>query len=277
MSPRSFSRPASRACWALSSPRLRAAATSRLCTRVTSAAAASPGTDPEPPVVEHEVVADVSPPSSSVTICWIVRRDAGRDGRLPGGAVERVDPFGGEKPDHPARRVSGCPSVPRPHWLLCAVMTPIRWPGGPVSRRRLRGPPSSCCRPAARRVGGDGDKDKGPPPRRRRPRPTTASSTTTSTVLLTKEALVLSADGLGSALKFHTDNAARTINLLRQALGEPEKNQPLPAGTTCGATRRLQWANLQVLVNEVGAVLRGRQARLRRLVPRRRRRQRRST
>ena len=97
-----------------------------------------------------------------------------------------------------------------------------------------------------------GDDDKGSSTTTSAP-PATASSTTTSTAPLAREALLLSADGLGPALKFHTENAARTINLLRQALGEPEKNQPLPAGTTCGATRRLQWGNLQVLVNEVGS------------------------
>ena len=40
--------------------------------------------------------------------------------------------------------------------------------------------------------------------------------------------------------------------MLIQALGQPDKNTPLPVGTACGATRRLQWANFQVLVNEVG-------------------------
>jgi hypothetical protein len=132
-------------------------------------------------------------------------------------------------------------------------MTTIRWPGRPGrAAERLRraalvvlaagllAAPAAC-----------GDDDKGPSTTTSLP-PTTASSTTTSTAPLAKEALVLSADGLGPALKFHTENAARTINLLRQALGEPERNQPLPVGTTCGATRRLQWANLQVLVNEVG-------------------------
>jgi hypothetical protein len=132
-------------------------------------------------------------------------------------------------------------------------MTTIRWPGGPrqAAKRPRRAALivlSLVLLAASAACGGD---DKKPSTTTSTP-PTTASSTTTSTVLLTKEALVLSADGLGSALKFHTDNAARTINLLRQALGEPEKNQPLPVGTTCGATRRLQWANLQVLVNEVG-------------------------
>jgi hypothetical protein len=87
--------------------------------------------------------------------------------------------------------------------------------------------------------------------------PTSLSTSTepaTTTVPLRKEQLVLSANGLGGELLFYEANAARTINLLRQALGEPEKNQPLPAQATCQATRRLQWGNLQVLVNEVTSV-----------------------
>jgi hypothetical protein len=81
---------------------------------------------------------------------------------------------------------------------------------------------------------------------------TTTSEPTTTTTALTKDAIVLGADGLGPALPFGT-NAARTINLLIQALGPAEKNTALPVGQACGATRRLQWANFQVLVNEVGA------------------------
>lgn len=134
-------------------------------------------------------------------------------------------------------------------------MTTIRWPGRPGQaperpRRAVLLVLSAVLLAASAACGGD--DDKGSSTTTSAP-PTTASSTTTSTAPLAKEALVLSADGLGPALKFHTENAARTINLLRQALGEPEKNQPLPAGTTCGATRRLQWGNLQVLVNEVGS------------------------
>lgn len=83
--------------------------------------------------------------------------------------------------------------------------------------------------------------------------PTTVpTESTTTTVPLTKDNIVLSPDGLGSPLPFGL-NAARTINLLIQALGPAEKNTPLPVGTACGATRRLQWANFQALVNEVGA------------------------
>lgn len=81
---------------------------------------------------------------------------------------------------------------------------------------------------------------------------TTTMESTTTTVPLTKDAIVLSPDGLGTALPFGT-NAAHTISLLMQALGPAEKNTPLPAAQACGATRRLQWGNFQVLVNEVGA------------------------
>jgi hypothetical protein len=81
--------------------------------------------------------------------------------------------------------------------------------------------------------------------------PTTApTESTTTTVPLTKDSIVLAPDGLGAGLPFGT-NSARTINLLIQALGTPEKNTPLPAGQACGATRRLTWANFQALVNEV--------------------------
>lgn len=83
------------------------------------------------------------------------------------------------------------------------------------------------------------------------PPTTAATETTTTTVPFTKESIVLAADGLGT-LTFGT-NAARTISQLMSALGQPEKNTPLPVGTPCGATRRLQWGNFQVLVNEVGA------------------------
>ena len=78
---------------------------------------------------------------------------------------------------------------------------------------------------------------------------TTSTAPTTTTAPLTKEQIVLSADGVG-AVKFGT-NSAHTIARFMQALGQPEKNTPLPAGTACGATRRLQWGNFQVLVNEV--------------------------
>jgi hypothetical protein len=81
--------------------------------------------------------------------------------------------------------------------------------------------------------------------------PTTApTESTTTTVPLTKDSIVLAPDGLGAGLAFGT-NSARTINVLIQALGQPEKNTPLAAGQACGATRRLTWANFQALVNEV--------------------------
>jgi hypothetical protein len=83
------------------------------------------------------------------------------------------------------------------------------------------------------------------------PLTTESTATTTTTAPLTKETIVLSGDGVG-ALKFGT-NSAHTIARFMQALGEPEKNQQLPAATTCAATRRLQWGNFQVLVNEVGS------------------------
>lgn len=82
------------------------------------------------------------------------------------------------------------------------------------------------------------------------PLTTASTAPTTTTAPLTKEAIVLAADGVGP-LKFRT-NAAHTIARFMQALGEPDTNTPLPAGQACGATRRLHWDNLQVLVNEVG-------------------------
>ena len=84
------------------------------------------------------------------------------------------------------------------------------------------------------------------------PTTTVPTESTTTTVALTKDAIVLGGDGLGSALPFGL-NAATTIKLLIQALGPADKNTLLPAGQACGATRRLQWGNFQVLVNEVGA------------------------
>ncbi len=95
--------------------------------------------------------------------------------------------------------------------------------------------------------GGDGDKEAATTTTTA---PTTTSTApTTTTALLTKDQIVLSADGVG-AIKFG-NNSANTIRRFMDALGEPEKNTPLPAGTACGATRRLHWANFQVLVNEV--------------------------
>src|SRR5581483_10760127 len=87
--------------------------------------------------------------------------------------------------------------------------------------------------------GGNDKKDNGPtggtPPSI--PLTTESSATTTSTPPLTKEAIVLAGDGVGP-IKFGT-NAAHTIARFMQALGQPEKNTPLPAGAACAATRRL--------------------------------------
>ena len=91
--------------------------------------------------------------------------------------------------------------------------------------------------------------DKGATTTTTTPETTTSTAATTTTAALTKEQIVLGADGVG-AVKFGT-NAAHTIARFMQALGQPEKNQPLPAGSTCGATRRVVWGNFQVLVNEV--------------------------
>jgi hypothetical protein len=91
--------------------------------------------------------------------------------------------------------------------------------------------------------------DKKPPPTTTSAPTTTSTAPTTTTGNLTKEQIALAADGVGG-VKFGT-NAAHTINRFMQALGQPEKNTPLPANSACGATRRLHWANFQVLVNEV--------------------------
>jgi hypothetical protein len=101
--------------------------------------------------------------------------------------------------------------------------------------------------------GGDDKKENGTTDSTPPSIPLTTESTapTTTTAPLTKEAIILSGDGVGP-LKFGT-NAANTIRRLMDALGQPEKNQPLPVGTACAATRRLQWGNFQVLVNEVGS------------------------
>lgn len=82
------------------------------------------------------------------------------------------------------------------------------------------------------------------------PATTTSTAPTTTSVPLSKDKILLAADGVG-AIKFGTDNAANVLKRLIEALGDPEKDQRLPAGTACGATRRFVWANFQVLVNEV--------------------------
>src|SRR5436305_9431069 len=87
------------------------------------------------------------------------------------------------------------------------------------------------------------DKKQGAPTTTAAPT-TVPTESTTTTVPLTKDNIVLAADGLGPTVPFGL-NAARTINLLMQALGQPEKTTNLPAAQACGATRRLQWANFQ--------------------------------
>ena len=94
---------------------------------------------------------------------------------------------------------------------------------------------------------GGGDKDSATTTTAEQTTTSTAASTTTAP--LTRDQIVLAADGVG-AIKFG-NNSANTIRRFMDALGQPEKNTPLPAGTTCGATRRLHWSNFQVLVNEV--------------------------
>jgi hypothetical protein len=79
---------------------------------------------------------------------------------------------------------------------------------------------------------------------------TTSTAPTTTSVPLTKDQIVLAPDGVGP-ITFGTDNAANVLKRLIEALGQPEKDQRLPAATACGATRRFVWANFQVLVNEV--------------------------
>jgi hypothetical protein len=94
-----------------------------------------------------------------------------------------------------------------------------------------------------------GDGDKGAATTTTAAPTTTSTAATTTTVVLTKDQIVLAPDGVG-AIQFG-NNSANTIKRFIEALGEPEKNTALPAGTACGATRRLHWANFQVLVNEV--------------------------
>jgi hypothetical protein len=83
------------------------------------------------------------------------------------------------------------------------------------------------------------------------PTATPSTDASTTSTALSATALVLSADGLGP-LTFGTQ-AARALSGLTQALGHAEKVTPVPAGSTCGATRIFQWKNLDVVVNEVTA------------------------
>lgn len=141
----------------------------------------------------------------------------------------------------------------RPHWLLCAVMTTLPRPGQPGQAAKCLRRAALLVLSAALLVGASCSDDKKDPDASATTVVTLPTSTepSTTTVPFRKESIVLSADGLAPELQFGEVNSARTINLLMQALGQPEKNQLLPAQATCGATRRLQWGNLQVLVNEV--------------------------
>jgi len=127
------------------------------------------------------------------------------------------------------------------HWLLCAAMTAIR------ARRAALVVLSVVLLAAA---GAGCSKGKKEASTTTSAPTTTSTEATTTTLALTKDSIVLAADGLGPALPFGT-NSARTIAGLIQALGQPDKNTPLPVAQPCQATRRLQWANFQVLVNEV--------------------------
>jgi len=127
------------------------------------------------------------------------------------------------------------------HWLLCAAMTAIRARRAALvvlSVVLLAGVGAGCSK------GKNGASTTTTAPT------TTSTEPTTTTLGLTKDSIVLAADGLGAALPFGT-SSARAIDLLTHALGNPDKNTPLPAAQPCQATRRLQWANFQVLVNEV--------------------------
>jgi hypothetical protein len=77
---------------------------------------------------------------------------------------------------------------------------------------------------------------------------TTTAPTTTTTLPLTKEAVVLAPNGLGP-VRFG-DPAASAAARLTQALGPPDKETAVPVGAVCGATKSLEWADLQVFVND---------------------------
>jgi len=129
----------------------------------------------------------------------------------------------------------------RPHWLLCAVMTQIRL-------RRA----ASLLLPLALLTGAacSGGDDKETTTTSTAAQTTTSTAPTTTSVPLSKDQIVLAPDGVGP-IKFGKDNAANILKRFIEALGAPEKDQRLPAGTACGATRRFVWANFQILVNEV--------------------------
>lgn len=78
---------------------------------------------------------------------------------------------------------------------------------------------------------------------------TTATATPPSTILtVTKDSLVLSPDGLGPLL--FGEASGSLVGRLSTALGTPDKDAPVPAEKRCGATRVVEWSNLQVLVND---------------------------
>ncbi len=74
---------------------------------------------------------------------------------------------------------------------------------------------------------------------------------TTATTALSREAVMLAPDGLGS-LAFGMQ-AARAMNGLTQAFGRAEQITPVPEGANCGATRMFRWKDFDVLINEVTA------------------------
>jgi hypothetical protein len=76
--------------------------------------------------------------------------------------------------------------------------------------------------------------------------PTTTPLSTTLTV--TKESLLLSPDGLGP-LHFGEPTGS-LVGRLTSALGVPDKDAPIPPEKRCGATRVVEWSNLQILVND---------------------------
>jgi hypothetical protein len=79
--------------------------------------------------------------------------------------------------------------------------------------------------------------------------PTTATTTPPSTILtVTKDSLLLSPDGLGP-LHFGEPTGSM-VGRLTTALGIPDKDAPVPPEKRCGATRVVEWSNLQILVND---------------------------
>jgi hypothetical protein len=84
----------------------------------------------------------------------------------------------------------------------------------------------------------------------------TDTTTPPSTVLtITKESLVLSPDGLG-VLRFGEESGS-VVGRLTTALGAPDKDAPVPSDKRCGATRVVEWSNLQILLNDAVDAPRG--------------------